>query len=157
MVDYYFVIAGAVSDLPSKNDEARHAIYERARVALHERLCTYDPPLSDVELINERYKLEVAIYKVEEDLLLGVMRGFVKDAASLSFTSAVKDYVRSVGDKLNDSMAIMRGHLSSIETTKVIPSKADIIARLAQGLAFVQKTLLKAKDIGRRIYMSTFR
>jgi hypothetical protein len=37
MADYYSVIAGAVSRLPSKTDEARHALYERARTALQER------------------------------------------------------------------------------------------------------------------------
>ena len=38
MADYYSVIALAVSRLPSKTDEARHGIYERARIALQEKL-----------------------------------------------------------------------------------------------------------------------
>jgi hypothetical protein len=37
MADYYSLIADAVSRLPSKTDEARHALYERARTALQER------------------------------------------------------------------------------------------------------------------------
>src|SRR6266481_1198284 len=40
MADYYSVIALAVSRLPSKTDEARHEIYERARTALQETLRT---------------------------------------------------------------------------------------------------------------------
>jgi hypothetical protein len=40
MADYYSVIALAVSRLPSKTDEARHGIYERARTALQETLAT---------------------------------------------------------------------------------------------------------------------
>jgi hypothetical protein len=46
MADYYSVIARAVSRLPSKTDEARHGIYERARTALRETLNNYDPALS---------------------------------------------------------------------------------------------------------------
>ena len=61
MFDYYSVIASAVSRLPSNNDEVRHAIYEQARTALHERLGN-DPQISDAELVNEHYRLEVAIY-----------------------------------------------------------------------------------------------
>ncbi len=42
MADYYSLIARAVSRLPNQTDEARHAIYERARAALQESLRT--PP-----------------------------------------------------------------------------------------------------------------
>ena len=68
MADYRSVVASAVSHLP-RADEARHAIYEQARTALHERLGN-DPQISDAELVNEHHRLEVAIYEVEEDLLL---------------------------------------------------------------------------------------
>jgi hypothetical protein len=103
MSDYYSIIAGVVSRLPSNNDEVRHAIYEQARTALHERLGN-DPQISDDELVNEHYALEVAIYKVEEDLLLSDMRRFVRaetalSPSSLSFISKVKEFVRSAGNK----------------------------------------------------------
>jgi len=102
MFDYYSVIASAASRLPSNNDEVRHAIYEQARTALHERLGT-DPQISDDELVNEHYMLEAAIYKVEEDLLLSVMRRFVREETALSppslIISKIKEFVRSVGDK----------------------------------------------------------
>ncbi len=55
MADYYSVIARAVSRLPSTTDEARHAIYERAR----------NPPFSETELATEQAALEVAISMVE--------------------------------------------------------------------------------------------
>ena len=77
MTDYRSIIAWAVSHVPSTADEARHAIYEQARTALHERLGN-DPQISDDELIEEHYRLEVAIYEVEEDLLLRDMRRFVR-------------------------------------------------------------------------------
>ncbi len=96
------LIARAVSRFPTNNDELRHAIYEQARTALHERLGN-DPEISDAELVTEHYRLEAAIYSVEEDLLLSDMRRFViQDMASpssLSFISKGKEIVRSVGDK----------------------------------------------------------
>jgi hypothetical protein len=65
MADYYSVIARAVSRLPSKTDEARHAIYERARTALRETLLEFDPPLSETVLANEQAVLDAAICTVE--------------------------------------------------------------------------------------------
>ena len=64
MADYYSVMARAVSRLPSKTDEARHAIYERARTALREALRDYEPPL----LANEQVALEAAVCRLEADL-----------------------------------------------------------------------------------------
>jgi hypothetical protein len=102
MADYHSIIARAVSHLPSTADEARHAIYEQARTALHQRLGN-DPQISDAELVNEHYRLEVAIYGVEEDLLLSDMRRFVREETALSppslIISKINEFVRSVGDK----------------------------------------------------------
>ena len=42
MANYYSIIARAVSRLPSKTAEARHAIYERARTAVQKSLRTYE-------------------------------------------------------------------------------------------------------------------
>jgi hypothetical protein len=66
MANYYSVIASAVCRLPSQTDEARHAIYERARTALRETLLNYDPPLSETELANEQAALDDAIRDLEE-------------------------------------------------------------------------------------------
>ena len=65
MADYYSVIAHAVSRLPSKTDEARRAIYERARTALREALCNFDPPLSETVLAIEQAALDAAICTLE--------------------------------------------------------------------------------------------
>ena len=59
MPDYYSVIATAVSRLPSKTDEARCAIYDRART--QEALRDYEPPL----LAKEQMALDEAIRTVE--------------------------------------------------------------------------------------------
>jgi hypothetical protein len=100
MADYRSIIASAISRLPTTADEARHAIYEQARTALHERLGN-DPQISDADLVNEHYRLEAAIYEVEEDLLLSAMRRVVTPlpAPSLSSISRAKEFVRYVGDK----------------------------------------------------------
>ena len=68
MRDYHSIITSAVSSFPSTADEARHAIYEQARTALHERLGN-DPQISDTDLVNEHFRLEAAIYEVEEDFV----------------------------------------------------------------------------------------
>ena len=92
MPDYRSIITSAVSRLPSTADEARHAIYEQARTALHERLGN-DPHISDADLVNEHFRLEAAIYEVEEDLLLRDMRRFVRE--EIDFISKIKEFVRS--------------------------------------------------------------
>ena len=91
MADYRSIIAWAVSQLPRTADEARHAVYEQARTALHERLGN-DPQISDTELVNEHHRLEVAIYEVEEDLLLREMRRFVRE--EMNFISKIKELDR---------------------------------------------------------------
>ena len=112
MDDYYSIIARAVSRLPSKTDEARHGVYERARTALQEKLRTLDPPISEAELANAQSVLEAAIRRVEQDvaietavgrmaqdLLATDMRQIVRQErrvshAAPSFISRVKQFIR---------------------------------------------------------------
>jgi hypothetical protein len=104
MADYYSAIASAVSRLPSKTDEARREIYERARTAPRDALGNYDPPLSETELANAEAALDAAIAKVEVDFLFSDIPRLVREEAapsppSLSFIAKVKEFVRWVGDK----------------------------------------------------------
>jgi hypothetical protein len=111
MGDYYSLIARAISRLPENSDEARRAIYERARTALRERLCTLDPPITEAELTNEQAALDEAIGAVEVDFLFSEMRYDVRQEAALSppssavsppsssIISRVKGFVRSIGEK----------------------------------------------------------
>jgi hypothetical protein len=149
MADYYSLIAGAISRLPSKTDETRHALYERARTLLQERLHTLEPPITAAELGNEEARLEAAISRVESELLLSIMQRFASEDSTRStpissLISAVKEFVSSAGEKLDDNITIMRNGLRSSEATK-------ITARLAQCLEFAQRTQLKAKNTGRQI------
>ncbi|MFY9840902.1 MAG: hypothetical protein WAK55_31420, partial [Xanthobacteraceae bacterium] len=157
MADYYSLIAGAVYRLPSQTDEARHALYEHARTALQERLRALHPPISAAELGNEEARLEAAISRVESELLFSIMQRFASEGPIRStpisnlISSTLKEFVRSVGEKLNDNITITRDGLRSSEATKVVSTGADITARLAQCLEFAQRTQLKAKDVGRQI------
>jgi hypothetical protein len=65
MADYYSLLARAVSRLPSNTDEARRAIYERARTALRESSRTLE--ISEAELANAQAALEAAIRRVEQN------------------------------------------------------------------------------------------
>jgi hypothetical protein len=101
--DYHSIIARAVSRLPNKTDEARTAIYERARAALRETLHNYDPPLSETEMANVQSALDTAIGAVEVDFLVAAMRHAREEASpsppSLSFIPRVKEFVRSIVKK----------------------------------------------------------
>jgi hypothetical protein len=163
MADYYSVISSAVSNLPSKTVQARWEVYDRACIALQEKLLALDPPISGDELANEQLALETAIRSVEEDLLLRTMRRFVREdvprpAPSVILLSTVREFVSSMEDKLRNAITLVRERLGSSEATKVVvPIKEDIMARLAHGVVFVQKTQLQTKNIRRRIYLSIFR
>jgi hypothetical protein len=97
---------------------------------------------------------------VEEDLLFGTMRRFVREGvprptSSVILLSTVRELEFSMKDELHNAITIVRERLRSSEATKVVvPIKEDIIARLAQSLIFVQKTQLQTKNIGRRVYLS---
>ena len=124
MADYHSIIARAVSHLPSTADEARHAIYQQARTALHERLGN-DPQISDTELVNEHYRLEVAIYEVEDKLLLSDMRRFVSGERALSHRnlrviSKIKEFVRSAGDKFVRLGVFSHKYLGDAQSAKAV-------------------------------------
>jgi len=68
VADYYSPIARAVSRLPSKTDEARRAVYERARTALQESSRTLE--ISEAELANAQAALDAAIRRVEQDVAI---------------------------------------------------------------------------------------
>lgn len=68
MADYYPLIARAVEGLPdAASPEARRSVYERARTALMAQLRSLDPPLSEVEIGQERISLDAAIARVEAE------------------------------------------------------------------------------------------
>jgi hypothetical protein len=159
MRDYYSVISRAVSNLSSRTVEARWAVYDKACIALQEKLLTLDPPISEEELANERSALEASIRRVEQDVLLVTMRQFVNEdasraAPSLNIISTAKESLRSKGDKPTDVMTVVRNRLRSSSTYELFPAKAEIATRLAGSMAFVQRMQLQTKALGRRIYLS---
>ena len=159
MADYYSAISRAVNNLPVRTTEARWAVYDQACTALQEKLLTLDPPISKDRLANEQLALEAAIRRVEEDLLLGTMRQFVRECAprftpSQIVISTLTEFVRSGADKLNDAVTIIRDHLRSRGMTELVSTKAKITVRLAESLAIFETMQLQTKAVGRRIYLS---
>jgi hypothetical protein len=66
MADYYPLIARAVAGLPQNTDEARRALYDRARNALVTQL--HGKELSEPNIAHEQRTLEEAIRKVEMEV-----------------------------------------------------------------------------------------
>jgi len=69
MVDYVPLIARAVATLNPNTSEQRHALYERARKTLVDKLRSTDPTLSHTDVKAERAALEAAILRVERDAI----------------------------------------------------------------------------------------
>ena len=67
MIDYVSLLARTVASLNPNTPERRHALYDRARKALAQRLSASTPNLSTAELRAETSALETAIRLVEAD------------------------------------------------------------------------------------------
>jgi hypothetical protein len=63
--EYHSLLASAVSALERDDAEAREDLYERARVALRAEFDKLDPPPSEIEILEERLKLNLAIHDFE--------------------------------------------------------------------------------------------
>jgi hypothetical protein len=79
MADYYPLISSAIAALDNKSEEARRAVYDRARAALENQFQKAVPPLSEANVEIQRLALEDAINRVEADSQGWVER---KEAAS---------------------------------------------------------------------------
>ena len=66
-MSYHQLIARAVEELDSNTEEARRALYERARQALLAQLRSTKPVLVLADITRERRALEEAISQVEAD------------------------------------------------------------------------------------------
>ncbi|HMF22429.1 MAG TPA: L,D-transpeptidase [Pseudolabrys sp.] len=69
MVDYVSLVGRAVATLNPNTREQRHALYERARKTLADKLRATDPTLAHTDLKAERAALEAAILRVERDFV----------------------------------------------------------------------------------------
>jgi hypothetical protein len=116
MDDYYSLIARAVARLPSKDDEARHAIYERARTALQESLRALDPPISEAELTNVQSALEEAIQRVEQDVAIETAVGRMERdllASEMRQTVRQEDVSQAAPSVISKIKQFIRGRLRS--------------------------------------------
>ncbi|MGH6863458.1 MAG: hypothetical protein ACRECN_04175 [Methylocella sp.] len=69
MADYYPLLAKAVAGLPNATAESRHAVYERARGALFGQLRNLDPPVPEEAIEREAQALEVAVARLETEIV----------------------------------------------------------------------------------------
>jgi hypothetical protein len=68
MPDYYPLLTRALAGLDPNTDEARQAVYNRARQALLKQLRGVSPPLAEAEITRERLALEDAIKRVDGEV-----------------------------------------------------------------------------------------
>jgi hypothetical protein len=65
-LEYYSLIAKAISGLDDNTFETRQALYHRARTTLRTQLQRQEPPPSNLVIANEMYFLEAAICQAED-------------------------------------------------------------------------------------------
>lgn len=68
MADFYPLIARAIARLDENTDDARRAVYERARATLVAHLRNVNPPLTKSEIVRFHFVLEEAILAAELDV-----------------------------------------------------------------------------------------
>ncbi len=73
MTDFYPMVLAAVSKLDPNTEEARQALYQRARAALAGRLRDLEPPLSEQRIMEERLAFEEAVRRAEADWARGLV------------------------------------------------------------------------------------
>src|SRR5881396_2981493 len=71
MTDFYPMVLAALSKLGRNTEEARQALFERARTTLAARLRKLDPPLSEQRIMEERLAFEEAVRRAEADWTRG--------------------------------------------------------------------------------------
>jgi hypothetical protein len=70
--DYHSLLANAISAQEKRNAEAREELYEQARAALKAEFDRLDPPPSELDVLEERYKLNLAIHDFEFSTATGL-------------------------------------------------------------------------------------
>ena len=96
MIDYYPVIARAISQLPSKDARARQDLYLRARMVVAKHLQGRHLPDGSTDVIREQEALEKAIRLVELELraVQGQASSAVQPSANTKSLSRIKKVLR---------------------------------------------------------------
>ncbi|MDB5543496.1 MAG: uncharacterized protein JWO64_645 [Hyphomicrobiales bacterium] len=67
MAEYYPLLARAIAGLPQSTPETRHAIYDRAKMALIGQLRAVQPPIAEEDIQREIRMLDEAIARLEQE------------------------------------------------------------------------------------------
>jgi hypothetical protein len=70
--EYHSLLANAISSQEKRNAEAREELYEQARAALKAEFDRLDPPPSELDVLEERFKLNLAIHDFEFSTATGL-------------------------------------------------------------------------------------
>jgi hypothetical protein len=70
--DYHSLLAHAISEQEKRNAEAREEMYEQARAALKADFDRLHPPPSELDVLEERFKLNLAIHNFEFSAAAGL-------------------------------------------------------------------------------------
>jgi len=73
MTDFYPLVLAALAKLDRNTEEARQALYQRARTTLADRLRGLDPPLSEQHIMEQRLAFEEAVRRAEADWTRGLV------------------------------------------------------------------------------------
>ncbi|WP_181708571.1 hypothetical protein [Chthonobacter rhizosphaerae] len=93
MADYYPVLKRAIGSLQTNSGEARRAVYEKARAALVSQLKSYEPPLTQAEITDQRLQLEESIRRIESEMA-GAAFGLPTVAEAVAATPVAVPAVR---------------------------------------------------------------
>jgi hypothetical protein len=70
--DYHSLLANAISAHEKCNSKVREELYKQARAALASDFGRLDPPPSELDVLEERFKLNLAIHDFEFSTATGL-------------------------------------------------------------------------------------
>src|SRR5882724_6462727 len=71
MADYYSLLMGSISALPSSTTETRRELYQRARQVLLRQLQSARPPRAPEEIERQLCAFDNAVAEIEVELMIG--------------------------------------------------------------------------------------
>jgi hypothetical protein len=134
VADYHTLIAKAVGSLDESNDQARRAVYERARAAQMKELRAVHPPLSEWAIAKERLTLESAIAKVETDAL--------REAGAKSRKTGPnpRDPPRPSTARLEQDTKAIASEETAVSRSTALPWSEWLIAKWARGFSAIAES-----------------
>lgn len=129
MADFVTVLQRAVENLEDNNEQARRALYEKAKSALMGQLRALDPPPSQEELDRQSAELDTAIEQVEAGF--AVPKSDSREDGSGGYDTAASSTDQEIPDPTSESSA-QTPHGEPSESNPEAESLADFRAAVAE-------------------------